>query len=163
MKLDRDALNHLFQYALSLTANRDDAYDLLQTALEKLIKSKANSDCSKAYIRTIIRNQFIDQQRRNNILVFEQLEDDNISLLATDPLEKAIINRNQIENLMNNLNPAEREALFLWAVNGLTASEIARETGEPRGTILSRLYRIKQKVATSQQNSEALTTEGGSQ
>lgn len=143
---DSAQLNNLYRYALSLTANQEDAYDLLQTALEKLLRSKQTHHNEMAYLRTIIRNQFIDQCRRNNLIDFEPIHEENLAPLDTEPLEKAIIDEDYVNTLMMALNPIEREALFLWAVMDYTASEIAEETGESRGTILSRLHRIKKKL-----------------
>ncbi len=145
--LDSTQLNNLYRYALSLTANREDAYDLLQTALEKLLRSKQTHRNEMAYLRAIMRNQFIDQCRRNKLIDFEPIiHEENLALLDAEPLEKAIIDEDHVNTLMMALNPIEREALFLWAVMDYTASEIAEETGESRGTILSRLHRIKKKL-----------------
>ncbi|MCG8673429.1 MAG: RNA polymerase sigma factor [Pseudomonadales bacterium] len=146
MVFSREELNQLYRYALSLAGNPDDGYDLLQTALEKLLSSKSLPNYSLSYTRAIIRNQFIDQCRRQNVVAFEQLQDENLSLLSTNPLEEVIINEDQVERMMSQLEPAERECLFLWAVLGYTAAEIATETNEARGTVLSRLYRVKQKA-----------------
>ena len=146
MVFSREELNQLYRYALSLTGNPDDGYDLLQTALEKLLSTSSKPDYSLSYTRTIIRNQFIDQCRRQNIIAFEPLEEEKLSLLSTNPLEDVMVNEDQVDRMMSQLEPAERECLYLWAVLGYTAAEIATETNEPRGTILSRLYRVKQKA-----------------
>lgn len=47
---------------------------------------------------------------------------------------------------LNNLRSQEREALFLTAVEGYTAQEIADLTHQPRGTVLSLVHRAKQKI-----------------
>lgn len=146
MIFSREQLNSLYRYALSLSGNPDDAYDLLQSGLEKMIAVKRTQSVNLAYVRTSIRHLFIDQCRRQQIIVFEPLEEEKLAMLSTEPLEQIIINEATVNLLMEDLEPRERECLFLWAVLGYTAAEIANETGESRGTILSRLYRVKKKA-----------------
>jgi RNA polymerase sigma-70 factor (ECF subfamily) len=148
--LDKAELNRLYRYAYSLSAQPDDAYDLLQSALEKHLRSKPNQSLENesAYVRKIIRNQFIDQARRQQCVPFETLEDADTLALDTMPLDSLLIQNELIEAIWAMLNTAEREILFLWAVEGHTASEIAIEINAPRGTILSRIYRLRQKITT---------------
>lgn len=51
-----------------------------------------------------------------------------------------------LDVLLAGLKTAERETLFLNCVEGYTADEIARHTGQPRGTVLSLLSRAKRKL-----------------
>jgi len=44
------------------------------------------------------------------------------------------------------LNPVEREILHLWAVEGMTTAQIAEQLDTPRGTVLSRIYRMRQRL-----------------
>jgi len=45
------------------------------------------------------------------------------------------------------LRPNEREALYLNAVEGYTAREIAKQTDMPRNTVLSLIFRARKKLA----------------
>jgi RNA polymerase sigma-70 factor (ECF subfamily) len=38
--------------------------------------------------------------------------------------------------------------LFLWAVEGYTIDEISRQTGTARGTLLTRLHRLRKRFAS---------------
>ena len=49
---------------------------------------------------------------------------------------------------MAHLNAGEREVLFLSAVMEYSATEIAKELSQPRGTVLSKLFRIKKKLSS---------------
>lgn len=144
--LERDQLQQLYQYGLSLTRHSQDAHDLLQNALEKWVRGGKQGRNSCAYIRTIMRNHFIDDCRHNNLIAFESLEADAPLVLDEQSLEQQHINSDMIEQLLEHLNAAEREVLFLWAVLEYTASEIATELGTPRGTVLSRLFRVRKKA-----------------
>jgi len=155
--LDRSQINALFHYCLSLAADKPAAEDLLQSSLERLLNLKPPANNPFAYARKIIRNQFIDNCRRQNIVDFEALDDHEPMLLDEQDLEKMTIDANLIEIFMGVLGNAEREVLFLWAVAGFTASEIAKETNTARGTVLARLYRIRKKC----QNLDRETKMGG--
>ena len=141
----RDELNKLYQYAFSLSAQKSSAEDLLQTALGKMIKQPVNIP-SLAYVRKIIRHQFIDDCRRNKIVSFETIDESSPVLLDTVSLEKQLIDEELITIVFSSMNAADREVLYLWAVMGYSASEIAKELKQPRGSVLSRLYRARQKI-----------------
>ena len=146
MKFDRDQLQKLYQYCFSLTRDPVAAEDLLQTSLEKWISRGKAAHTTISYVRKIIRNQFIDDYRRKNIVEFETIEEDAPALLDETSLEDLHIQRDLITYVFSQLATSEREILYLWAMFGYTAAEIAEDTGQPRGTVLSRLHRIKQKV-----------------
>jgi RNA polymerase sigma-70 factor (ECF subfamily) len=144
--LNREQINHLYQYGLSLTVDKSRAEDLLQTAIEQLLTLSQPPRSIMAYARTIMRNRFIDDSRHQNLIYFESIEQDAPVLLDESDLEGLIIDRDSIDKLISQLNNAEREILFLWAVEGYTAAEIAEQISAPRGTVLARLHRIKKKL-----------------
>ncbi|MGR6872688.1 RNA polymerase sigma factor [Pseudomonas sp. HK3] len=146
---NRKELDKLYQYAYSLTSNSHDAEDLLHTVIERMIKKLAHTEIefTQAYTRKAIRNQFIDDCRHKNRIAFDTL-DDHPMLLSTTDLEKSYVDQHQVDQLMQCISVGEKELLYLWSVLGFTTSEIVEETGQPRGTILSRLFRIKEKLKT---------------
>ncbi|MCL1140515.1 RNA polymerase sigma factor [Shewanella pneumatophori] len=145
--MDKVLLQSLYRYCYCLTANTSQAEDLLQSAIERWLTSSATPEYIGAYIRKIIRNQFIDNCRRNNLVDFEPLEENAPALLGESCLEDIEIQHNLLEYLFEQLNAAEREVLYLWAIEGYSAAEIAIDLEQPRGTILSRLHRVKVKAA----------------
>lgn len=58
-------LNRAYRYALSLTHNKDDAFDLVQNTYLKLVKK--NKPLLISYFITTLRNQFIDDIRRDKL------------------------------------------------------------------------------------------------
>lgn len=157
---NRSELDKLYQYAYSLNGNSHDAEDLLHTVLERMIKKNQDtgSEFTQAYVRKAIRNQFIDECRHKNRIPFDNL-DEHPALLSTSDIEKTHLEQSQVDQLMAGISPGERELMFLWSVLGFTTSEIVTETGQPRGTILSRLYRIKEKLKQIHQT--LMTKDGG--
>lgn len=147
--LDRPTLQRLYRYGFSLTRNEDAAYDLLQDALEiSLRKAPVNDNATISYVQRIMRNRFIDQYRREQRHPTVSYEDNNNQPVSIDPqvLEDIVIAEYEVESIMALLEPLERELLFFWAVEGYTAQEIADRTDSPRGTVLSRIHRLRQKI-----------------
>jgi len=152
MTFDKTHLNQLYRYCFALTAHKDNAYDLLQTSLEKYLKHQQhqnqwNSSPQTAYLRRIIRNQFIDDARHAKCVPFEELTDANeATTIDIQPLDNLFINEESVDQIWELLNTSEREVIFLWAIEGYTVKEISEEINVPRGTILSKIHRLRQKV-----------------
>jgi RNA polymerase sigma-70 factor (ECF subfamily) len=133
-----------FRFALSLTHHTHDAEDLTQQSWLNLVRRHGHVR-SKSILFRAIRNLFYDQYRRGKIVVFEPLEDNHAELAANDGNDSAPT-KDDLDVLLAGLRAAEREALFLNCVEGYTAEEIAKLTGQPRGTVLSLLARARQKL-----------------
>ncbi|MEM7394370.1 MAG: sigma-70 region 4 domain-containing protein [Verrucomicrobiota bacterium] len=71
-------------------------------------------------------------------------EEDNREVMVED--SSCASSRSDMEWLLEQLRPEEREALYLQTVEGYTAQEIARLTGKSRNTILSLIRRGKKKL-----------------
>lgn len=144
---DKDVLQKLYRYSYSLTCDENNAYDLLQTALEKFIKSNVVANQPAAYMKKIIYNQFLDECRREKIVQFENLEE---TALPTDfdvqTLEELLVNEDMAKQILQSLEPEEREIMYCWAIEGFSTSEIATKLEKPKGTILSKIYRMRKKI-----------------
>lgn len=146
---DERSLNHLFRYCLSLSDERDTAYDLLHDAIEKYFGTpERQTDEPLESIKHLIRNRFIDLQRRRNTMTLEVVDD----FKALPSIEQELLNqlssKRAAKAVLRKLNPLERETVFLWAVEGLSANEISESLDTPRSTILARLRRLKTRLAS---------------
>ncbi len=152
MALDRDTLDRLFRYSYSLTGDEDAAYDLLQKSVERYLKAsrKREVESATAYVRQIIRNTFIDEHRRQQRfpeMSLEEAHDEGILEMGTRSLENQMVAAQDVGSLWKTfLDPAEREVLYLWAVEGFSTSEIAAQSGVSRNTILSRIHRLRKRL-----------------
>jgi len=150
---DETQLNNLYRYSLSLCNDSDEAYDLLYNNIEKYLKSNQQQiDNIQAYMKRCIRNTFFDLQRHKKIRLIksEQLSNDYEEIQQElNLLENNLINQKEVSLLLKELNPEESELLYLWAVEGYTAQEIADMQGSTRNTCLSRIHRIKIKLRKS--------------
>lgn len=133
---------------MCLTRDRDRAYDLVHTVIVRWLaagRTKVDHPCR--YLLTAVRNQYFDQHRRNQVLEYTPVtETESVVHLGTAALEDTLIRADQVEQIWRLLRDAEREVLFLWAVEGFTVSEISDHTGVPRGTLLARIHRLRQRI-----------------
>jgi len=128
------------RYAYSFTKDWYDAEDLVQQAWLRL-KNKYLEVTSRPLLFRAIRNLFIDGTRRQKIVRFEPIEN-AYDLGSTDSFGT----NSDLEEILNYLSPSERESLSLHIVDGYSASEISAKIGKPRGTVLSHIYRSRQKL-----------------
>ena len=83
MLFEKQTLNRVYRYCLSLQHDAESAYDLMQTGLERYLRMEANRRESNetapskplSYLFRIIRNAFIDQKRRHKGKSWESWED----------------------------------------------------------------------------------------
>lgn len=141
---DRDLLQAGYRYALSLAFNHHDAEDLVQEAWVRVSRLHGSVE-HKSLLYVTIRNIFIDQYRRKNLVLIESLEDYQEAGSEDVNFEFAI-NADQINVALHALRVEEREVIFLNAVEGYTAQEIAGLTKRSRNTILSLMHRGKKKL-----------------
>ncbi len=147
-----------FRYALSLTHNRADADDLVQTAWVKLTQRYGYVK-NRSMLFTTVRNAFYDQQRRAKIVAFDTLDDaPEPAAPASDPAAR--LREADMDELLATLRPAEREALYLNVVEGYTAKEIGRMTKAPRNTVLSLISRAREKLRAALERGEIRTANG---
>ncbi len=153
-KFSEADFNKFYRYALSLTRNEDLAYDLLQNCLEKfMLKDGHTKDYPNSYLYTIIRNRFIDDMRSKNRWNLVSIdgngagEPSKINIIDFEALnEDSISSTEQAKRILAQVKPEERELIYLWAVEGHTVHSISEKFDIPKGTILSRLHRIKKKL-----------------
>lgn len=144
----RDSLNRLYRYCRVLCDQESDAYDLLQAAMERCVRSPPRRASSAiAYAMRVIRNLFIDQLRSNARVNFEPFDEDSVALefdLAS--LETLMLDRNELEAVWSEMTVVEREILFLWAVEGYSTDEVAEHIDRPRNSVLSIIHRMRKRL-----------------
>jgi len=141
----RELLNQGYRYALSLCHDVSRADDLLQEGWLALLQAKGPRE--KAYLFRAIRSRYLNQIKREKLVVMVPLElnlEDGMSS-ERDELG-SLADMQELEQALEKLRPVEREALFLYAAEGYTAEEIGQHTGQARGTVLSLIHRARHKL-----------------
>lgn len=143
----------LLHFAFKLTADREEANDLLQeTSLKALDnEEKYTSETNfKGWVYTIMRNIFINNYRK--VLrdqTYVDHTDNQFYLnqgnnLAEDSLEGSY-DLKEIRRTVNEL-PKEYRIPFMMYVSGFKYREIADKLGLPLGTVKSRIYFTRQRL-----------------
>jgi RNA polymerase sigma factor (sigma-70 family) len=147
-------------YALArwLTGSRADSEDVVQDACLRALRGIGNfsSDNARAWVLTIVRHTTYSwlQKNRPAAAVLEALESiggtHTVEFDAETP-ETALISRDDL-TLLNAAIAALpiplRETLVLREIRELSYQEIAKATGVPIGTVMSRLARARGRIVS---------------
>ena len=120
----------LMGYAMSLSKNDyDEAWDLIQTTIEKLIKNKdklMDSDQPMAYAKRILKNNFIDNYRKEKRMV--SIEANNIPLL-NDGFQEQSVTYQEMLNYLKDFDETDKTILAMLGV-GNSYEEIQEVIGD---------------------------------
>lgn len=151
-----EQLQSLYRYAFALTLNADDAYDVLQSAVEKyLTKSQEKSfeiNVPLAMMRTLIRNLYIDSYRYKQRWKSEPYEEMGHYDISPVNLEDCIISKDLADKLWQTLSPKDRDLLYHWVILGHSTDEVCTLCDISRGSFLSRMHRLRKKCNTGTGN-----------
>ena len=152
MQRDEAALAVLYdRYGLMLSSvlNRilrdtQAAEEILQDIFFQLWLNPGRFDSTRGslpgWLLVIARNRAISRLRRHNPAAGEELAETSVVLpvnFESAVAQKQLLDR--VKNALDNLPREERAAVELAYFEGLTHSEIAARTGDPLGTVKTRL------------------------
>ena len=141
----------LLNFAYKLTADREEANDLLQEtslkALDNEDKYTAETNF-KGWIYTIMRNIFINNYRkalRDQIYVDQTDNQFYLNIDIEGDSTEGSYDLKEMRRIVNAL-PKEYRIPFSMYVSGFKYREIADKLGLPLGTVKSRIYFTRQKL-----------------
>lgn len=145
--------SELHRFAMKLTADKEEADDLLQeTSLKALDnEDKYTPDTNfKGWMYTIMRNIFINNYRktvRDQTFVdqTENLYHLNLSQDSGFDSTEGNYDLKEIRRIVNSL-PKEYRVPFSMYISGFKYREIADRLGLPIGTVKSRIYFTRQRL-----------------
>lgn len=135
---------HLRRFAYSLTADINDADDLVQDVVLKVLdRGLPEKVKPQAWLITLTKNLWIDQVRQREIRERPQTQD-RIAEGSGEVRDPADINEDrQILDSLEQL-PQELRVLFsLVVLEGYAYREAAEMLGIPVGTVMSRISRAR--------------------
>lgn len=143
-------------FAMGFTRDRDDANDLVQETFVKALRYKNNfkeGTNIKGWLYTIMRNIFINNYKRKKFqnTVLDSTENQyfiNASQDYTVDTVTTEINQSDILGAIHDLKPDFRKP-FTMFLDGYHYDEIAEEMQIPMGTVKSRIFHARKKLATS--------------
>lgn len=148
-----DLKSNLQKYALSLTLDRDNAFDLVQDTFLKAIQNQdkfVDSTNLKAWVFTIMKNTFINNYRRKmreNTMVndTQELYFLNVSSDKGSISPESTYAGNEIEKAIDAL-PDDYRLPFRMHLDGYKYEEIAEKLHLKLGTVKSRIFFARQKL-----------------
>lgn len=144
---------NMMNFALMLTANRDDAQDLMQDTTLKVLDNQekfVDNINFKGWVLTVMRNIFINNYHK--IVRTQTLIDQNADVYNLDVLNDSGFDSpdgsyriQEITYAIENLNDDLRIPFSMY-LSGYKYNEIAIRLAMPLGTVKSRIYFARQEL-----------------
>jgi RNA polymerase sigma-70 factor, ECF subfamily len=149
-------------FALGFTRDMQDAEDLIQDTMVKALRYKNNfkeGTNIKGWLYTIMRNIFINNYKRKKFqnTIVDSTENQffiNSSVEMQADTVTTVINEQDILAAIDGLKP-EFKVPFTMFLDGFHYDEIAEELGIPMGTVKSRIFHARKKLAGQLQDFRA--------
>ncbi|WP_292897867.1 MULTISPECIES: sigma-70 family RNA polymerase sigma factor [unclassified Nitratireductor] len=135
-------------FAVSLSKNADRADDLVQEALVKAWDKQASYQPGtnlKAWLFTILRNEFYSQMRKRK----REVEDSDGAItgrLSVHPAQEGSVDLKDFRRALEQLPEDQREAIILIGASGFSYEEAAEICDCAVGTIKSRVSRARTRL-----------------
>ena len=147
-------LQRLYKQAYRLTANPDDAEDLVQDLLLRLYEKKIDfSDIEKlsSWLLRSLYHQFIDNYRKKSRLPIDDKDAESEQIINSLAYEKKSPHQlhennytsHQLQMLISQLNPDQQALISLHDIEGHSLTELSQIMDLPLGTLKSRLHRAR--------------------
>jgi len=137
----------LYRFAFWQCKNKDLSEDLLQECFARAWKSLhklKDEKAARAWLYTILRREIARHFGRNKANDIS-LDEQNIDLPATQ-YDCSVSDEINLRQVLDKLPIDYREALMLQVLGGYSCEEIAEISGTKSGTIMTRLFRARQKL-----------------
>ncbi len=151
---------NVYNVALQMTGNREDAQDMAQEAFLKAYSSlssfRGDSKFS-SWLYRIVANVCLDFKRRQSrrprsSLTVEDDEGESVELDIADEsqspetLLERKLTRDAVRRGLQELPPEQRQILLLREIQGLSYEEIGEVMDLEPGTVKSRIFRARKKL-----------------
>lgn len=156
-ELVRRHRDRLWAVALRTTGDREEAADSLQDALISAYRRAdqfRGDSAVTTWLHRIVVNASLDRLRRRSVRSAVPLPDDKEDLpgaAVADPTDH--MDRREVQLVVTEalaqLPADQRDAIVLVDVEGWSVEDAARELGIPEGTVKSRCFRGRAKLAKS--------------
>lgn len=156
-ELVREHQKGIYNHALRMLGSEQDALDASQEAFFRAYRALASfrgESRFSVWLYKLAGNVCLDMLRRRPAVPDASLTDEDAGELPVPDarfcpqteLEKKEL-RQTVRRAVLSLAPEFRQALILRDIDGLSYDEIARVTGLEAGTVKSRIFRARKKLA----------------
>jgi len=175
-RFHRELMPHadaLYQFALRLCHNEQDAEDLVQDTFLKAYRALdrlPEGSNYRGWLYTILRNSWLSRRRKEGRIFYRDVPPDR-ACSKPDPLQTLTTGiggsgddrfDDIVLRALNSLSEVQRTAVLLSDVDKLPYQDIARVLGCPVGTVRSRIFharRILRTALTTYANQEGIIDE----
>ena len=135
-------------YTRSLTGDLAAAEDLVQNAFAKALLSYRAGGSVRAWLATVLRNEFLSQKRREKMYAVPLQEAEVAAVPGSDPLEGLLVQeqQRQVYEAVLALPEAYRETIVQSAVLGLSDAEIAALRGISQESVRQLRHRARVRL-----------------
>ncbi|MFA5341144.1 MAG: sigma-70 family RNA polymerase sigma factor [Clostridia bacterium] len=156
--------NKAYAISIKIVQNHDDALDCVQDSFIKAFKSLDQFNFQSSFntwLYRIVTNTSLDLLRKNkkyqsNIPIEKPITDDNDDYFIQIEDEKAniedIVHSNEtvkaVRRAINELSEDFRKVIILFEIEQLSLAEVSQILKIPVGTVKSRLFRARDKLAS---------------
>lgn len=168
-EFSKEILPHLdavYTFALRLTADPNDAEDLVQDTIVKAYRffsSFEKGTNAKAWLYRILKNSYINSYRKKSkepnqvdydevSMYYESIRDERTDTSDLEEMMFRDMIGDDINNALKSLPEDFRTVVVLCDMEGFTYEEIANMLDVPIGTIRSRLHRGRNLLRSKLQN-----------
>lgn len=141
----------LRRFAYALTRHADDADDLVQATMERVLSRPMPDDVELVkWMFRVSRNIWIDDLRSRKIrreAAVEIAADTDLDVSTEERVEAAAMLRKAQQGI-DALPEEQREVLAMVAIAGMAYREAAEALSIPIGTVMSRLARARAALAS---------------
>lgn len=138
------------RFAFSLTGSPEDADDLLQGTIERVLTRGVPEDVNLTkWMFRVCRNMWIDEYRARKVRL-EAAQKPELSGESVVDGEREVhgqITLSEVNRAMDTLPDDQRSVISLVAVEGLSYREVSEILSIPIGTVQSRLSRARAALA----------------
>ena len=153
-------LPRLRRFAWSLTAHREDADDLTQRVVERLLIKGVPADVDlRRWAYRVCKNIWVDEIRYRDVrrrlapeVAREEMIDGEAEMVGLLDAEKVV-------KAVAELSDPQRLCLSLVTVEGMSYADAANEMGVATGTVMSRLNRARENLKSLLNMGEATVSD----
>lgn len=139
----------LRRYARALLGDPASADDLVQDTLERALNKfslwRRDSDL-RAWLFTVMHNVYVNQRRayvrQANLLA----SDHEVNGMEAPGSQEELLSLRDIERALSQLPDEFREVVLLVGVEQMSYEEVSQVLGIPKGTVMSRLSRGRERL-----------------
>lgn len=144
---------NMMNFAMQLTANKEDAQDLLQDTTLKVLDNQEkfiDNTNFKGWVLTVMRNIFINNYHR--VVRVQTIVDKDADLYNVDTMNHSGMESPEGSYDLKEINKAiqtlsrEMRTPFAMYVSGYKYNEIAEKLNIPIGTVKSRIFAARQEL-----------------